>query len=254
MSFLSHLFEPSFWLEQPWLVAIGVFQIWMLVDAIRRGEWIWALFIFFGWGIAPFWYYFSVYRPSTTTRGFELPGAGTRARIRELQAQIHHLDKPHHHLQLGDVYFRRGNLKKAEACYRATLEREPSDLDARGHLGQALLRMKRPQEAKPLLQSVCLENVKHDYGHSLMAYAETLAALNEKEAAIETWKMVLQNNSYARARVQLAELYVEKGQSEPARMELKEVIADDLHAPRFQRRREKVWTRKAKSLLRKIGK
>lgn len=237
-----------------WLIAGSVFQIWMLVDAIRRGEWMWALFIFFGWGVASFWYYISVYRPNSTTSGFELPGAGARARIRELEAQIHHLDKAHHHLALGDVYFRRGNFKKAEACYRAALEREPCDVDARAHLGQTLLRLKRAAEAKLLLQQVCLEDVKHDYGYTLMAYAEALMALDEKEAAIETWKMVLANHSYARARVQLAELYMERNELEKARIELRETLADDLHAPKFTRRRDRVWMRRAKRLLRKTGK
>jgi hypothetical protein len=33
---------------------------------------------------------------------------------------------------------------------------------------------------------------------------------------------------------------------------LREVIADDIHAPTFQRRRDRVWVRRAKSLLRKL--
>jgi len=35
---------------------------------------------------------------------------------------------------------------------------------------------------------------------------------------------------------------------------LKEVLADDFHAPKFQRKRDRVWVGRAKSLLRKIGK
>ena len=50
------------------------------------------------------------------------------------------------------------------------------------------------------------QHPKHDYGHTMMALAETFTALNEKEAAICIWQRVLENNSYARARVQLAEL------------------------------------------------
>ena len=61
-------------------------------------------------------------------RGFELPGAQSRKRIKELQAQIHHLDNAYHHFQLGDVYFQRGKLAEAEKCYRAALERDPTTL------------------------------------------------------------------------------------------------------------------------------
>ena len=256
VSLISHLTDLDFWLSQPWLLVFIPFQIWMLVDAIRREEWVWAFFIFIGSGFGACFYYFYVYRASggSASQGFELPGAGTRQRIKELEAQIYHLDKAHHHLQLGDVYFRRGKFAKAEQCYRATLEREPGDIDARAHLGQALLRQKRPQEAKPLLQDVCRENPKHDYGFSLMAYAETLMALGENAAAVTAWQQVLQNNLYARARVQLAELYVAKGEQNLARAELKELLAEDIHAPKFQRRRDRIWVGRAKRLLRKLGK
>ena len=186
----------------------------------------------------------------SATQGFELPGASRRSRIKELESLIHNLDKAHHYLELGDIYFQKGNLSKAEACYRSSLERDPQDIDARAHLGQCLLREKRAEEARPILQQVCAENPKHDYGHSLMAYAETFSALGEVDNAIAVWKQVLQDHSYARARVQLGELYLSKMQKELADAQFREVISDDSHAPSFQRKRDRVWIWRAKRLLR----
>ncbi len=97
------------------------------------------------------------------------------------------------------------------------------------------------------------ENPKHEYGYSLMALAETLTALGEPDRVLEVWKKVTASNSYPRAKVQLAELYVTKGQLELARAELKEVLADDVHAPTFQRKRDRIWIRRARALMRKIG-
>ena len=232
---------------------IFAFQVWMFVDAVRRQEWIWAFFIFFGYGIAAILYFFMVYRGApSATRGFELPGAFDRKRIKQLQAQIHHLDKAHHHSQLGDIYFQKGKLDQAEACYRAAMERDPQDIDTRAHLGQCLLRQKRPLEARPLLEGVVEENPKHDYGYSQMALAETLVALGEPDAAFRMWLKVTENHSYPRAKVQLAELYIAGNQPELARPQLNEVVTDDAHAPDFQRRRDRVWVRRAKALLRKL--
>ena len=253
-SLISDLANWQFLLTNPAFLVMTVFQLWMLIDAVRREEWIWAVFIFIGFGLSALLYFFLVYRAApSATRGFELPGAHHRRRIKELEAQIHHLDKAHHHSQLGDIYFQRGKLDKAEACYRAALERDPTDIDTRSHLGQCLLRKKKPQEARPLLEQVCVENPKHDYGHSMMALAETQVALGEIDTAIASWKRVLEDHSYARARVQLAELYLQNQKRDLARAELIEVVADDAHAPAFQRRRERVWVRKAKALKRKIG-
>ena len=86
-----------------------------------------------------------------------------------------------------------------------------------------------------------------------MALAETQAAAGEMDAAIATWKRVLEDHSYARARVQLAELYMRNQQPDLAKAELRDVVADDAHAPAFQRKRERVWVRRAKAFMRKIG-
>jgi tetratricopeptide (TPR) repeat protein len=243
----------SYLLSSPFTLVITIFWLWMLVDAIRRGEWLWVFFIVIGSVLSAVFYFFLVYRAApSATQGFELPGAHDRKRIKELQAQIHHLDKAHHYYQLGDIYFQKGKLSDAEKCYRSALEREPDDINIRAHLGQCLLRQKKPQEARPLLSAVVAENPKHEYGYSMMALAETLTALNETDAALELWKQVTAAHSYARAKVQLAELYLAKNQRDLAAAEVKEALADDLHAPPFQRKRDRVWISRAKSLLRKI--
>jgi hypothetical protein len=253
-SLLTRFFSFDYLWGSPFTLLLTAFQIWMFVDAIRQREWVWALFIFVGWGFAALWYYFMVYRSApSATRGFELPGANNRRRIKELQAQIHHLDKAHHHSQLGDICFQQGKLEKADACYRAAMDRDPQDIDTRAHLGQCLLRQNKPAEARPLLEGVIAENPKHDYGYSLMALAETLTALGETDAAMLLWKQVTESHSYPRAKVQLAELYLAKDQPDLARTEVREVIDDDIHAPGFQRKRDRVWIRRAKGLQRKLG-
>jgi hypothetical protein len=254
--FASLIFNVENWqylFANPLALVITAFQIWMLIHALRNREWIWALFIFIGWGFSTILYYFMVYRNSASaTSGFELPGTQSRKRIKELQAQIYHIGNASHYFQLGDVYFQKGNLADAEKCYRAALEREPEDIDTRAHLGQCLLRQKRFADARPLLEGVMREKPEHDYGHSMMALAETLTALGETDNAILYWQHVTQTHSYPRAKVQLAELYLAKNQPDLARAQLKDVLNDDIHAPAFQRKRDRVWIHRAKSLMGKL--
>jgi hypothetical protein len=241
------------------LLLMYAFQFWMLVDAIRRQEWIWAifiglsLFVWKSWGLSAILYYFLVYRQQASGpsfAGFELPGMVDRRRIRELEAKIHHLDNAQHHLQLGDIYFQQGKYDKAEAAYRAAFERDGGDPDIQAHLGQCLLRQGNPEEALELLQKVAQSDPKHDYGHTLMALAETHMKLGSNDSAIQLWERVLENHSYPRARVQLAELYVQRGELAKARNILEETLADEEHSPTFQRRRDRVWISRAKTLLR----
>jgi tetratricopeptide (TPR) repeat protein len=249
-----NLMRPESLLSSPWLLIVLAFQIWMLGDAIRRREYFWAVLIFFFSFFTAIFYYFLVYRAQpSATAGFELPGTHHRKRIRELQGQIHHLDKAHHHAELGDIYFQQGKLDDAEKCYRAAIERDPGDTDFAAHLGQCLLRKGDPNQARPLLEQVVRENPKHDYGYTMMAYAEALTQLGDQDAALEAWKSVLENHSYARARVQLAEIYLKRGEKELARKELEEVISDDRHAANFQRKQEKPWVRRARGLLKEFA-
>ena len=258
LALFTELLHPAYLLSNPLSWILVIFQLWMFIDALRRGEWIWAACILFFWVVSAMLYYFMVYRQAGPvgggglTRGFELPGAADRRRIKALEGRIHHLDKARDHLDLADIYFAQGKLTKAETSYRASLERDADDIDTVAHLGQCLLRQNRAAEAKPLLERVTTADPKHDYGHTLMALAETQTALGERDAAFATWRRVLANHSYSRARVQFAELLIERGEKDRARHDLNELLSDDQHAPKFQRGRDKVWLRRARALLAKL--
>jgi hypothetical protein len=104
----------------------------------------------------------------------------------------------------------------------------------------------------PLLESVCAQNPKHDYGYTLMTLAETQAAAGQADRALATWRQVLTLHSYARAKVQYAQLLIDRQDFAQARKILQEVVDDEPYEPRFQRRREAVWLRRARALLRSV--
>ncbi len=237
------------------LVSAG-FCIWMFIHAVRNGEYVWAVLIFCFSIFTSIMYYFFVYRPSGASSnpmaGFELPGAADRRQIKKLLADIHHLDKAHMHLQLADIYFSQGKLDQAEASYRAAYERDPKDEDVRAHLGNCLARRGKAQEAIPLLESVCAQNPKHDYGYTLMSLAEAQAEVKQRDRALATWRQVLSLYGYPRARVQYAELLIQEKNYAEARKSLEEVTRDAPFATKFERKREAVWFRRAESALRSI--
>ena len=236
-------------------LAVFVFTAWMFVHAIRNGQYLWAAFIFFFSGFSALLYFFFVYRQlagGNPMAGFELPGAADRRQIKRLLADIHHLDKAHLHLQLADIYFSQGKLDQAEASYRAAYERDPKDDDIRAHFGNCLARRGKPQEALPLLEAVCAQNPKHDYGYTLMTLAETQATTGQVDKALATWRQVLSLYGYPRARVQYADLLIQRKEYAEARKNLEEVINDAPFATKFQRKREAVWFSRAKAALRSI--
>jgi len=256
LSFFFQMFNGDLgWVS--WIISLALFAFaaWMFVHALRSEQYFWAVFIFlFPILNAPL-YFFLVYRASgggNPLAGFEFPGAADRRRIKSLQADIHHLDKAHHHLQLADIYFSQGKLDQAETSYRAAYERDPKDEDIRAHLGTCLVRKGKVQEALPLLESVGVQNPKHDYGYTLMTLAETQTAAGQIEQALATWQQVLSLYSYSRARVQYAQLLVQKKDYAKARQLVQEVVNDAPYVAKFQRKSEVIWQKRAKDLLKSI--
>jgi len=76
-----------------------------------------------------------------------------------------------------------------------------------------------------------------------------LAALGERDGAITVWQEVLKDHSYARARVQLGELYLAANRRDLAEAEFRGAINDDRQAPGYQRRRDRPWIWKARKHL-----
>jgi hypothetical protein len=236
-------------------LAMLAINIWFIVDSIRRGEYLWTVFLLLFPLLNIILYYLFVIRPSgagNPLAGFELPGAADRRRIKQLQADIHYLDRANQHLELADIYMSQGKLDLAEKSYRAAYERDPKDEDIRAHLGNCLARRNKAQEGLPLLESVCATNPKHDYGYTLMALAEAQGAVGQIDKALATWQQVLSMYAYSRARVQYADLLIQKKQYPEAHKQLQGVIDDYPFTPKFQQKKEAVWLRRACDLMGKI--
>ena len=94
-------------------------------------------------------YFFFVYMPNRRMGvgggfQFEIPGLADRKRIQELQGQIHHLDKAHHHMELGDIYLKQGKTAEAEKCFRAAYERDAEDIFEVGTIGTIIQLLRLP--------------------------------------------------------------------------------------------------------------
>lgn len=234
-----------------WLLPLFAFVVWGLVQAFRYGDWPWIPIQLVIPVVGAFLYFFA-HLHRHADGGFELPGAVDKRRIGRVEEDLARLDKAHLHAQLGDIYYAMGKLDKALVAYENAYERDKTDLDIRAHLGACLVRAGRAALARPLLEGVIAEKPRHDHGYTMMALAEAQTALGEADAAIATWKQVIAGNSYGRARVQLAELYIAKGEPAAARALLDKVLDDDKTSPDFHREREAPWVKRARKLLRQI--
>ena len=239
--------------RHPLSLALLVFCIWMLIDAVRNEDWIWVVIMIVFPGLSGVFYFFLAYR----SRGGGVPfrvgdWGGDRKRIRELEQQILLLDNAAHYLELADIYFRQGNLEYAEENYRLARERDPEDVDIKAHYGRCLLGQKRFGEAREFLEDVCMADPRHDFGATLIALGECLTELGELDSAIRIWEQAIERNSYAQPRVRLAELYLQSGEPEKkdrARQLVEDVLREETLTPAFQQKQEAEWTHRARKVL-----
>jgi hypothetical protein len=241
--------------ESPASIGILIFTIfhyWMLIDSLRRREWVWSLFLLFPFAyINTALYYFYVYRNAGPSASITWPGAGDRKRIKQLEADIHNLDKAHHYEQLGTIYLKQGKLPLAEKNFRCAIERDSEEIDAVARLGVTLALQKKPAEALPYLKQAVERNPKHDYGDTVMSYAEVMTTLGDP-GALDAWKLALTCCSLPRAKVQYAELLVKLGQTQEAGKIVKAVVDDAPYTPAFQAKKDAPWVKRAKALQRSM--
>lgn len=250
LAFLFSWNLSALW-SNPLMLIFWLFALWMLVDAFRQEQWMWVLFIIIFPLINAPLYYFLVYRQHGGGISFSIPGSADRKRIKELEQQIHHLDKAHHYFELADILYRQGDYAEAEKNYVASLERESDDIDARAHLGHCLMAQKRYGEAKDRFEDVCMEDPKHEYGRSLIALGECMTELGELDSAIDIWEQAITQNSYAQPRIRLAEALLRDGAEEKkirARQLVEDVLREETLTPEFQRKQEAEWVNRARKL------
>lgn len=243
----------------PWLGAVvGVLvfalQIWMIVDCIRSGnEWYWILVILMFGPIGILIYFFTqMYGSSRIERSFSKRFVQSR-RIQELQAKIHHLDKPDHYAELGDVYREQGKWALAEQAYKSALERDPEMFDARVFLGFVLLADGKPQEAWKLLEPALAQKPGFKSGELLWQCARCQVALGNLSEGRQLYEKLLASHGYFEAQYEYVVLLNRLGDKAASVAAAKELVDDAKHAPRFHQRASRPWMRKARRFLRTHG-
>ena len=102
--------EGLLWIPSLLSLGLAVLQIWMLVHAVWRGNWLWLIPLLLAPGLGALLYFYAVFWQTPGGHGFELPGAADRRRIKQLRTQIHNVDKAVFHAQLGDIFFEQGKF------------------------------------------------------------------------------------------------------------------------------------------------
>ncbi len=240
-----------------------VFVIWMLVECVRRRQFLpWGLIILFFQFFGAVAYY--VFEVQTF---FAIPGLGgdsgrsssrvrfrthrvSGSQIREAEVEVRRLDNAAAWSDLAVLLSAKKRWAASEEAAGKALAKDPDEIAARYVRGRALLELERHDEAIAELEAVLSREANHDYGDARLALAKAHEAKGDLTAALAQYQRLGEGSSRPDVLYHLAEVQHRGGDDAAAKETLQRVLDEAELTPSFARRQQAPWVARAKRTLR----
>jgi len=239
-----------YWLNNPFTLAGIVFQVLMIIHYFRNRPEFWWLFVIFFFGPLGALIYFVVevvpgmsWKPPVVER-FE------RARRKQWLERVT-AESPSQEsvAQLAQIVAKEGDHERAIELFSEAMERDPQDLDSRFGRGLARVRLGRIDDAIEDLREVVRVDPDFKFYEAALALGEAYEERGEDEKAAQTYQDILDRTTLSAAYYRLGKLLDQHGQPERARELMQEILNKQTGLPRYLRRQERPWVRKARAFL-----
>jgi hypothetical protein len=244
---LPHLLVPGI------IIAVTAFQIWMLIDAIRRrSPFYWNLAIFL-LPVAAYVHFFRIKLPELIARRRGLAASGSGATIEQLAELARQTPTEQNKLAFADKLAELKRFPEAVGRYREVLRENGLSKEALHGLARAQLSLGRPLEAVEQLATLMeLEPEFRDYAAAL-DYAEALWQAGKHEDTIGLLTGLVSVTKRINHRLALAHYSKERGDSITARNELDLALSEFASLPEPERVREQRWADRARKQLAELN-
>ncbi len=175
-----------------------------------------------------------------------------RKRIRELQALVRQNPSPGNYEELGDLYIDSGKWAEARVCYDKSISSWTDSLDPFYRRGIAEMQLGDFQAAAADLERVLSKDPKYDFHRAIGLLADICAKTDQPEKARELFERASQRSILSETQVYYAEFLAEQGERDEARQVASSVLERRSAMPRFQKRRDRPWFRRAKAVLKTL--
>ncbi len=233
------------------------FQIWMVVDCIKRREnFFWIVVILLFGPIGALVYLVAVKLAGVKVKAkfnFGNSAGPANAEIERLEEVVKLHGKAYHHKELGLKYLYAGDLEKAESHLSAAVEKEEDLLDAQYGLAKALFGQAKYIEAVHVLEVLVAQDKKYDYGNALLALAESYRKAEMDDKAMEVYEVIVNIYSFFKAYYEYALLLKKAGRLEDALKMMKNINQNAEALPEYKYQKEKIWIDNAQKFIQRYG-
>jgi hypothetical protein len=244
MGFITHLFYP-------WGLILQVLAIVHFIR--RRPDTYWLFIVLFLGPIGALVYLFAEALPDVELLGHGLKAFPRRKRIRTLETAI--LDNPStgNYEELGDLYMDEGKLRQARDAYDKSIAARSTTLDCFYRRGACTLALGDAPAALPDLEMVIQKDPAHDFHRAAGLLAQAYADTAQPEKAQAMFQRAIDRSTLSETYLNYAAFLASQGRNAEARMWAQKVLDKKPTMPRYLRRRERPWFRRAGAILKRVA-
>jgi hypothetical protein len=239
--FLVHFFS--------WGVAL---QILCFIHFFRRRpDQFWLFVIFFGGALGAAVYMVMEVLPDLTTLRASVNRFSRKRRIHALEALVQVNPAIGNREELADLLLEEGQYARARAIYNEIISPRTEEIDVFYRRGLCAMAMDDPAAAIPDLERAVTQDHKYDFYRAPGMLAQAYALTGQPDRAEKYFRDATEISTLSETMYNYAAFLFGQGRDEDARAWAKKVADKELTLPRYLRRRERPWTKRAKALLKK---
>jgi len=231
----------------------AVLVILAIVHFIRRrpdNYWLWIILM--GGGLGAFVYIVAEVLPDLGLLRHSFQVFSHRKRIVQLETIV--LDNPSagNYEELADLYLEKKKFAKAKECYDRAISSRTDSPDPFYRRSLCELELNDFAAAATDLERVVGIDGNYDYQRAagLLAYAWTRNRQEDRAASM--FAQVTQSSTLSETQFNYAQLLAAQGKTAEARQWAQRILNKKATMPRYLKRRERPWFRRASALLKKL--
>jgi hypothetical protein len=219
----------------------------------RRPENYWFYIIFFGGFLGASVYILAEVLPDLGLLRGVFQGFGRRSRIQTLETQI--LDNPSaaNYEELGELYKDQQQYENARTAFNHAIAARSDSIYTFYSRAQSSLGLNDFPAAIPDLERVVKADRKFDYYRAAGLLADAYARTGEMEPARQLFGEVTQISTTSETLYNYANFLKLANRHDEAREWAQKLLAKKRTLPRYMQRRERLWFRKGKALIKDLA-
>jgi hypothetical protein len=218
----------------------------------RRPDTYWLYIILFLGAIGALIYIFAEVLPDFGLLRESFKTFPRRKRIAQIQLEIRDNPSAGNYEELADLYMDEGKLQLARNAYDKAIAARSNTLDCFYRRGVCALLMGDATAALPDLGMVVQKDAGHDFNRAIGLLAHAYAQTGQADKADAAFRQAIVRSTLSETYLNYADFLASHGRAAEARQFAQKVLDKKPTMPRYLKRRERPWFRRASATLKRV--